>query len=186
MPTTNRIGLIGAGANTRIRHIPGLRAIEEVEIVAVCNRRRASAQAVAAEFGIPRIVEHWQEIVVDPTIDAIVIGTWPYLHAPITIAALRAGKHVLTEARLSMNAAEAHEMFREAHKHAHLVTQVVPSPFGLKGDAVVRQWIREGWLGELREAHVFSYGASLADCAAFLAAGRDAVGIQHARPGHPA
>src|SRR5207245_1590356 len=126
MPRTIRVGLIGAGANTRSRHIPGLRAIEAVEIVAVCNRRRESAQAVAESFGIPRIAEHWEEVVQDPEIDAVVIGTWPYLHAPITIAALRAGKHVLTEARLSMNAAEAHQMLREARAHPKLITQVVP------------------------------------------------------------
>ena len=169
-----RVGLIGAGANTRSRHIPGLRAVEDVEIVVVCNRRRESAQAVADAFGIPRIVEHWQEIVVDPEIDAVVIGTWPYLHAPITIAALRAGKHVLTEARLSMDAAEAHRMLREAREHPKLVTQVVPSPFGLKGDAVMRQWLDEGLIGDLREAHVFSYGAPLADPAAPLSWRQDA------------
>ena len=50
----------------------------------------------------------------DPDIDAIVIGTWPYLHCPITLAALEAGKHVLTEARMSMNAAEAHRMLAAA------------------------------------------------------------------------
>jgi predicted dehydrogenase len=169
-----RVGLIGAGANTRARHIPGLRTVEGVELVAVCNRRSESAQAVAGEFGIPRVVEHWEQIVADPTIDAVVIGTWPYLHCPITVAALRAGKHVLTEARLSMNAAEAHRMLQEARKHPKLVTQVVPSPFGLKGDRVVRAWIEGGLLGELREVHVFSYGAPLADPAAPLSWRQDA------------
>src|SRR5208283_704386 len=107
-----RVGLIGAGANTRSRHIPGLLAIEGVEIGAVCNRRPDSSRAVAREFSIPKVATHWEQIVADPDIDAIVIGTWPYLHCPITIAALQAGKHVLTEARLSMNAAEAHQMLK--------------------------------------------------------------------------
>src|SRR6202035_3509498 len=122
MTKSIRIGLIGAGANTRLRHIPGLRAIEGIDIVAVCNRRPESAQAVAREFGIARICEHWEQLVADPDVDAVVIGTWPYLHCPITIAALRAGKHVLTEARMSMNAAEAHEMLREARSRPALVT----------------------------------------------------------------
>src|SRR5215510_9245555 len=102
--TTIRVGLIGAGANTRLRHIPGLRAIEGVEIVAVCNRRPESTAAVAKEYGIARTYGHWEELIADRDIDAIVIGTWPYLHRPITLAALKAGKHVLTEARMSLNA----------------------------------------------------------------------------------
>ena len=158
-----RIGLIGAGANTRSRHIPGLLAIEGVELAAVCNRRPDSTRAVAREFNVPRMAERWEQIVADPDIDAVVIGTWPYLHCPITVAALQAGKHVLSEARLSMNAAEAHHMFKTAQQHAHLVTQVVPSPFGLKGHDLMKQLIGDGYLGELREVHVFNFNAALAD-----------------------
>jgi predicted dehydrogenase len=163
-----RIGLIGAGGNTRLRHIPGLRALPDVEIVAVCNRRPSSTAAVAQEFGIGRTYENWQDLVTDPNIDAIVIGTWPYLHCPITLAALEAGKHVLTEARLSMNAAEAHRMLAAARSAPNLVTQVVPSPFGLKGHDVMLELIAGGYLGELREAQVLGMTAALADPAAPL------------------
>jgi len=142
---TLRIGLIGAGGNTRLRHIPGLRAIPDVEIVAVCNRRPSSTAAVAKEYGIPRTYENWQDLVADANVDAVVIGTWPYLHCPITLAALSAGKHVLTEARLSMNAAEAHRMLAAARAAPNLVTQVVPSPFGLKGHQVVLDLIAGGY-----------------------------------------
>lgn len=171
---TIRVGLIGAGANTRGRHIPGLLAQEGVEIVAVCNRRPESTHAVAREFGVPRVYTHWEEIIADPTIDAVVVGTWPYLHCPVTLAALRAGKHVLTEARLSMNAAEAHQMLRTAREHAHLITQVVPSPFGLRGHDVIRTLFSEGYLGELREAHVYCFNAALADPDALLSWRQDA------------
>src|SRR5262245_3258553 len=123
-----RIGLVGAGDNTRKKHIPGLRAIEGVALVAVCNRRPGSTAPVAGQFGVPRRHERWQDLVADPDIDAVVIGTWPYLHCPITLAALEAGKHVLTEARMSMNAAEAHRMLAASRRFPHLVTQVVPSP----------------------------------------------------------
>src|SRR5262245_45968143 len=163
-----RIGLIGAGGNTRLRHIPGLRALPDVEIVAVCNRRPTSTAAVAREYGIPRTFEHWQDLVADPGVDAVVIGTWPYLHCPITLAALAAGKHVLTEARLSLNAAEAHRMLAAARRFPDLVTQVVPSPFGLKGNAVMVELIAGGFLGELREVAVRSLGAALADPASPL------------------
>jgi predicted dehydrogenase len=165
---TLRIGLIGAGANTRSRHIPGLKAIEDVEIVAVCNRRPGSTAAAAREFGIPKTFEHWQDLVADRDIDAVVIGTWPYLHCPITLAALKAGKHVLTEARLSLNAAEAHQMLAAARKHSDLVTQVVPSPYGLRGHDVMAELIEGGYLGELREVDVYARTNALADPASPL------------------
>jgi predicted dehydrogenase len=172
--TTLRVGLIGAGANTRLRHVPGLRGVADVEIVAVCNRRPSSTAAAAREFGIPRTYERWQDLVADPQIDAIVIGTWPYLHCPITLAALEAGKHVLTEARLSLTAAEAHRMLAAAKQHPQLVTQIVPSPFGLRGNNVMLELIRQGFLGELREVHVCSLNAALADAAAPLSWRQDA------------
>lgn len=168
MSKTLRVGLIGAGANTRARHIPGLRSIPDVEIVAVCNRRVSSAQAVAREYGIPRVIERWQDVVADPDTDAIVIGTWPYLHCPITLAALEAGKHVLTEARMSMSAAEARQMLAASRKHPHLVAQVVPSPYGLKGHDVMLELLQGGYLGELREVRVVGLNALLADPAAPL------------------
>jgi predicted dehydrogenase len=163
-----RIGLIGAGANTRAKHLPGLRALSAVEIVAVCNRRPESTAAVAREFGIPRTFDQWQDLVADPAIDAVVVGTWPYLHCPITLAALQAGKHVLTEARLSMNAAEAHQMLAAARQARGLVAQVVPSPYGLKGHAVMLDLLRSGYLGHLREVQVVSVNGALADPAAPL------------------
>ncbi len=170
-----RVGLIGAGANTRTRHIPGLRQQSGVEVVAVCNRRRESSTAVAKEFEIPSVFEQWEDLVADPQIDAVVIGTWPYLHCPITLAALEAGKHVLTEARMAMNAAEAHRMLRASRAHPRLVTQIVPSPFGLKGHGVLKQLLAQGYLGELREVHVFSRSAALADPAAPLSWRQDAM-----------
>ena len=168
MAKTLRIGLIGAGANTRSRHIPGLKAIEDVEIVAVCNRRPGSTAAAAREFGIRKTFEHWQDLVADRDIDAVVIGTWPYLHCPITLAALEAGKHVLTEARLSLNAAEAHQMLAASRKYPKLVTQVVPSPYGLKGHDVMAELLGGGYLGELREVFVYARNNALADPAAPL------------------
>jgi predicted dehydrogenase len=158
-----RIGLIGAGANTRARHIPSLLAIHGIEIAAVCNRRPESTRAIAREFNVPRLYENWEQLVADADLDAIVIGTWPNLHCPITVATLQAGKHVLTEARLSMNAAEAHYMLKTAREHSRLIAQVVPSPFGLKGHDVMKQLIDTGYLGELREVHVQSFNPPLAD-----------------------
>lgn len=144
-----RIGIIGAGTNTRAKHIPGLKALPGVAIECVCNRTRASGEAVARESGIPRIHEKWADVVADPAVDAVVIGTWPCLHAPITLAALAAGKHVLTEARMAMNAAEAHAMLAAARARPALVAQVVPAPFSLGVDKTIQRLITTGFLGEL-------------------------------------
>jgi predicted dehydrogenase len=161
-----RVGLIGAGGNTRLRHIPGLRALPNVEIVAVCNRRPESTAAAARDFGIPRTFAAWEEVVASPDVDAVVIGTWPYLHAPITLAALAAGKHVLTEARMALNAVEARQMRDAARRHPKLVCQIVPSPYGLKGQAVMRGLLDGGFVGEMREVRVVGWTSALADPAA--------------------
>ena len=79
MPDTIRVGVVGAGGNTRLHHIPKLKKIDGVEIVSVSNRSRASSERVAQEFGIPRVHDHWQDLVNDAGIDAVVIGTWPYM-----------------------------------------------------------------------------------------------------------
>jgi predicted dehydrogenase len=163
-----RVGLIGAGANTRARHVPGLLSQPEVSLTAVCNRRPESTAQAAAELGIPRTFERWEDLVASPEVDAVVIGTWPYLHAPITLAALAAGKHVLTEARMAMNAAEARAMLAASRAHPGLVCQIVPSPFGLVGDAHVKSLLAEGRLGEVREVSVVHRTAALADPSAPL------------------
>ena len=58
-----RIGIIGAGSNTRKIHIPRLQAMEGVQIVEVANRTTASAQKVADEFQIPTVRKHWKEVI---------------------------------------------------------------------------------------------------------------------------
>ncbi len=146
-----RIGLIGAGANTKLKHIPGLQAIEGVEIVSVANRTRESGEAVAAEFGIPKVFDAWQDLIADPDVDAVVIGTWPNTHCEMTCAALEAGKHVLTEARMARNLAEARQMHQTARKHSKLIAQIVPSPLGLASGSHVDQLIKGHFIGDLRE-----------------------------------
>ena len=158
-PDIIRIGVIGAGANTKLRHIPGFQEIDGVEVRTVCNRSKASSAKVAREFGIPNITSDWREVIADPEIDAIMIGTWPNLHAPATIAGLRAGKHVLTEARMALNLEEAKSMLAASLEFPHLVAQVVPSPFSLGFDKTIRRMIDGGGLGELHEIFVeFSNG----------------------------
>jgi len=82
------------------------------------------------------------------------VGAWPYLHAPVTIAALEAGKHVLTEARMAATGADAREMLRVARTHPDLVAMVVPASFSLWADATIRRLLTEGAIGRLRHARV--------------------------------
>ncbi len=154
MSSTLRIGIAGAGGIARQRHLPNFAKIDGVEVVSIANRSRASAERVAREFGIPNVHDTWRALVADADIDAVVIGTWPYLHHPITLAALEAGKHVLTEGRLAMNAAEAREMLAAARAHPELVTQVVPGPFTLAVDPTVQALLADGYIGQLEAVDV--------------------------------
>ena len=150
MPDTIRVGVVGAGGNTRLHHIPKLKKIDGVEIVSVSNRSRASGEKVAQEFGIERVYDRWQDLVNDPGIDAVVIGTWPYMHCPVTLAALAAGTHVLTEARVAMNASEARQMLAASRARPNLVTQVVPGPTTFAADPMIMHLLNEGYIGELQ------------------------------------
>lgn len=158
-----RVAIVGAGANTKSRHIPGFRAISGVEITGVVNRTGESSARVAQEFGIPRTYPKWQAIVEDPEVDAVCIGTWPDMHCEITCAALKAGKHVLTEARMARNAAEAHRMHAAALANPGFVAQIVPSPFGLVQNPFVLSLLEQGFIGQLREVIVIGVDSSFWD-----------------------
>ena len=144
-----RVGLIGAGGNTKAFHIPGLAKQDGVQILAVVNRTRESSQRVADEFAIPKVHEHWQALLEDSNIDAVCIGTWPYMHAPLTIAALDAGKHVLCEARMAMDHSEARTMLEASLRHPALTAQIVPAPHTLAFDRTIIDMIAGGYIGEL-------------------------------------
>lgn len=153
-----RVGLIGAGRNTRERHIPGFNKIGGLEIAAVANRSRESGRAVADQFNIPTVYDNWQELLEDESINAICIGTWPYMHSTLTVAALEAGKHVLCEARMATSAEDARFMLDASRAHPDLVTQIVPSPTTFKVDPLVQKLVSEGYLGELLSVSLQSLG----------------------------
>ncbi len=163
-----RIGFIGAGNNTCVRHLPGFQRLPGVRLETVCNSTAESSARVAREFGIKRTAPDWCAVVEDPEVDAVCIGTPPFLHAEATIAALRAGKHVLTEARMAANLVEAEAMLEEARRRPHLVAQIVPAPFSLDFDESVREVLASGALGDLREVFVVHTEGSGANAAAPL------------------
>ena len=158
-----RVGLIGAGRNTRDRHIPGFHKVDGLEIVAVANRSLESGRRVADQFNIANVYGNWQELLEDPGIDAVCIGTWPYMHSTMTIAALEAGKHVLCEARMATSAQDAQDMLAASRQRPGLVTQIVPSPLTFKIDNLLQQKIAEGYLGDLVAVSVQSLGTGFAD-----------------------
>ena len=144
-----RIGIVGAGGIVKQRHLPGLQALPNVEIAAVCNSSTDSAHAVAKQFGIPEVFADWAEMLDRRDIDIIWIGTPPVLHAPITISALEAGKHVFCQARMAMNLREGREMLAAALARPNLVTMLCPPPHGMKGGAFFQKLLRDGYIGEL-------------------------------------
>lgn len=150
-----RIGIVGAGRIVRAEHVPRFRAIAGVELVAVANSTPASSRAAAAELGIARAFDDWQALVADPGVDAVLVGAWPVVHAPVTIAALAAGKHVLTEARMAATAHDARAMLRAALARPDLVAMVVPATFSAWADATIVRLLADGTtIGRVRHVQV--------------------------------
>ena len=158
-----RLGLIGAGKNTRDRHIPGYQKVEGLEIAAVANRSRESGRAVADQFNIPTVYDNWQDLLEDPSIDAVCIGTWPYMHRTLTLAAFETGKHVLCEARMATTAQEAQEMLDASRQRPDLVAQIVPSPLSFKIDNLLQEKINGGYIGDIIGVSVQSLGNNFMD-----------------------
>jgi predicted dehydrogenase len=159
-----RIGIIGAGGIVKSRHLPALRAVEGVEVVAVCNRSRESGEAVAREWSIPEVMTDWRALVERPDLDGVFIGTWPYTHAEMSIAALEAGKHVFCQARMARDVAEARQMLAAAERHPDRVAMLCNGmPNGAQGEVLIRHLIRHGYLGELRNVHLTHFSGVYAD-----------------------
>ena len=105
-----RWGLIGCGDIGRKRVAPALREDPNSELAAVARARSAQAESFAKEFGARRWYSTAGELVSDGEIDAVYIATPVHLHAAQTIAAARAGKHVLCEKPMAMNVGECDQM----------------------------------------------------------------------------
>ena len=152
------IGIVGAGDIVRSRHMPNLDKVPGISVVAVANRRRSTAEAFASEFNVPNIFDDWLEVVRHPDVDIVWIGTTPYLHAPISVAALEAGKHVFCQARMARNLAEARTMRDAAAAHPHLVAAICPPGHGVHGDRTMRRLLGvDRFIGTLRQARMTSF-----------------------------
>jgi predicted dehydrogenase len=158
-----RLGIIGAGAITQARHLPGLKKIPGVTFVAICNRSINSSTRVAKLWNFERIARTPDEIIHAKDIDAILIGTWPYLHQPLSCAALKVGKHVFTQARMARNLNEATEMVKTARRYPKLVSMICPSPFGIKCTLYVQKLLEEDFVGKIRLVQFHSLNSGFAN-----------------------
>ena len=105
-----RWGILSTADIGRRKVIPGILRADRCEVVAIGSRDAAQARQVADELGIPAAHGSYEALLADPTVDIVYIPLPNHLHAVWTIAAARAGKHVLCEKPLAMNAAEAERM----------------------------------------------------------------------------
>ena len=153
------IAVIGAGGNTCSKHIPLFQQIKGVNIVGVINRTEASSKKVADQFKIPKIYKTIDNVFKDKDVDAVMIGTWPNKHKEYSLRAIKAGKHVLTEARMAMDLKEAKEMLTEGKKKPGLIKQIVPAPFTLALDSEIQQIVKTK-LGKIKHITLSVLGGS--------------------------
>ncbi|MFC5471381.1 Gfo/Idh/MocA family protein [Cohnella suwonensis] len=101
-----RIGVIGTGSISEC-HLNAYARNANARIVAICDVNEERARKVAAKYGADKTFTDYHRLLADPDIDAVSICTWNNTHAPISIAALEAGKHVLVEKPLARTVEEA-------------------------------------------------------------------------------
>lgn len=144
-----KVGLIGTGGIARGCHIPGYQSVpDECEIVWACDIDKALAEKVAGEHSIARFTDDYKEVLDDPEVDAVSVTTPNVYHHRPTIDALNAGKHVLCEKPLAMNAAEAKEMCAVAKQSGKVLQVALQLRFGAPA-RYVKQFIEAGHMGDV-------------------------------------
>ena len=154
------IGILGT-ANIARSFVRAVQPSQRVSITAVASRDAGKAAAFARETGIPRHFGSYEALLADRAIDAVYNPVPNSLHAPWSIAAVRAGKHVLCEKPLAAGATEARAMFDAARLHGVHLVEAYPylaQPQTLK----LRELLRDGAIGEVRLIQA-SFGFTLDD-----------------------
>lgn len=142
-----RIAVIGAGSISDM-HLRSYQNNKEAELVAICDLNEERARAKADKYGIGRIYTDYKELLASADIDAVSICTWNNSHAPISIAALEAGKHVLTEKPLCKTVAEALEV-EEAVRRSGKTLQVGFVRRYASNTGIVKSFLDNGELGDI-------------------------------------
>ena len=145
------MGLVGPGF-IAAHHIDAVRRLGSVDVVAVAGSSEASAKAAAQALGVAKSYGTYPELIADPAIQVIHNTTPNYLHREVSLAALRAGKHVISDKPLALNSVEAREL-TEAAAQAGVVNAVT---FNYRGNPLVqeaRARIAKDELGALTFVH---------------------------------
>lgn len=158
---TIKVGIIGASF-AKAAYLPALRTIDDVEVVAIASARMSSAQSTADAFDIPNVYDDWQKMLDSHEFDLVGVATPVVHHAPMVLAALEAGAHVLCEKPFAMNAAETQQMLEKADAlgRIHIMGHELRfNPTRRK----VRDLIAEGAIGEVRHVNILNVSASYGD-----------------------
>jgi UDP-N-acetyl-2-amino-2-deoxyglucuronate dehydrogenase len=116
------VGVIGCGGISSA-HLQAYRALtEECEVIAVCDVNEAAARRRAAEFEVPHVHADYRELLADDRIQVVSVCMPHFLHAPVSIAAARAGKHVICEKPMALTVGECHEMVAAARENGVRLT----------------------------------------------------------------
>jgi scyllo-inositol 2-dehydrogenase (NADP+) len=153
-----RVGIIGMGRSGWELHADPLQRIPGYQVVAVCDQSAARLEKAAKTFGV-RTTQDPHVVVTDPQVDLVVIAAPSNLHAPLALAALAAGKHVLVEKPMALTLAEADTMVAAAARANRLLT-VFHNRRWDRDYQMVKALVQKGVLGELMtlDSRVMTYG----------------------------
>lgn len=142
-----RIGIIGCGKIAQVRHIPEYAENPYAELAGFYDLNTQRAAELAAQYG-GKAYESAEAMLADPAIDAVSVCVANHAHAPITIAALKAGKHVLCEKPMATTLEECEEMVKTAHEAGKFL-MIGHNQRLAKAHAVAKELIDQGMIGRI-------------------------------------
>ncbi|MGD8412768.1 MAG: Gfo/Idh/MocA family oxidoreductase [Candidatus Latescibacterota bacterium] len=143
-----RVGLVGAGHVAQVAHIPAYKKNLDVELVAIVDDDPIKAQRISEQYEFDEWYEDISDLLKKSDVDAVDICTPNYLHAPMAIAALRSGRHVLCEKPLARNSVEAKRMVETAEKNDRVLMVAMNNRFR-EDVRILNQFVKGKELGDV-------------------------------------